>query len=50
MRLSDFSIKRSVTTVMLILLVVILGFISLDRLNIDLLPLIKEPVQKRSSH
>jgi|AntRauTorcE11897_2_1112592.scaffolds.fasta_scaffold04525_3 HAE1 family hydrophobic/amphiphilic exporter-1 len=43
MRLSDFSIKRSVTTVMLILLVVILGFISLDRLNIDLLPEINFP-------
>src|SRR6056297_1475039 len=43
MKLSDFSIKRSVTTVMLILLVVILGFISLDRLNIDLLPEINFP-------
>ena len=43
MKLSDFSIKRSVTTVMMILLVVILGFISLDRLNIDLLPNITFP-------
>src|SRR6056297_1968100 len=43
MKLSDFSIKRSVTTVMLILLVMILGFISLDRLNIDLLPEINFP-------
>ena len=43
MKLSDFSIKRPVTTVMLILLIVILGFISLDRLNIDLLPEISFP-------
>ncbi|MFO7814482.1 MAG: efflux RND transporter permease subunit [Halanaerobiales bacterium] len=43
MKLSDFSIKRPVTTVMLILLIVILGFISLDRLNIDLLPEINFP-------
>ncbi len=43
MKISDFSIKRPVTTVMLILLVVILGFISLDRLNIDLLPNITFP-------
>src|SRR6056297_3430178 len=43
MKLSDFSIKRSVTTVMLILLVVIMGVISLDRLNIDLLPNITFP-------
>ncbi len=43
MKLSDFSIKRSVTTVMMIILVVILGFISLDRLNIDLLPNITFP-------
>src|SRR6056297_799603 len=43
MKLSDFSIKRSVTTVMLILLVVKLGFISLDRLSIELLPNITFP-------
>jgi HAE1 family hydrophobic/amphiphilic exporter-1 len=43
MKLSDFSIKRPVTTVMVILLIVILGFISLDRLNIDLLPEISFP-------
>lgn len=43
MKISDFSIRRSVTTVMLILLVVILGFISLDRLSIDLLPNITFP-------
>lgn len=38
MKLSDFSIRRSVTTTMLIFLVIIFGFVSLSRLNIDLFP------------
>jgi len=43
MRISDFSIKRKITTIMIVLLVVLLGFISLSRLSIDLLPTINFP-------
>src|SRR6056297_270501 len=43
MRISDFSIRRNITTIMIILLVVLLGFISMSRLSIDLLPNINFP-------
>ncbi len=43
MKISDFSIKRKITTIMIVLLVVLLGFISLSRLRIDLLPTINFP-------
>lgn len=38
MKLSNISIKRPVTTTMIVLLVVLLGFISFARTNIDLFP------------
>lgn len=43
MKLSDFSIKRPVTTVIMVLLVVLLGLISLNRIGIDLFPNITFP-------
>ncbi len=43
MKISDFSIRRNITTIMIILLVVLLGFISMSRLSIDLLPSINFP-------
>ncbi len=44
MNLSSLSVKRPVTTVMLILIVVVLGFVSFTRLAIDLFPNIEVPV------
>jgi hydrophobic/amphiphilic exporter-1 (mainly G- bacteria), HAE1 family len=38
MKISDISIKRPVTTTMLVLLVVLLGFISYNEVSIDLFP------------
>ncbi len=38
MKISDIAIKRPVTTTMLVLLVVLLGFIALQRTDIDLFP------------
>lgn len=38
MKLSELAIKRPVTTTMIVLLVVLLGFIALQRTNIDLFP------------
>src|SRR5690554_2144549 len=43
MKRSNFSIKRPVTTVILILLVVLLGIIAFTRVNVDLLPDITFP-------
>ncbi len=43
MKLSNLSIKRPVTTTMIVLLVVLLGIISFNRTNIDLLPDIVYP-------
>ncbi len=43
MKISNFSIQRSVTTTMMIILVLILGFVSLSRLNITLFPDIEYP-------
>jgi len=44
MSISRLSIRRPVTTVMLVFIVLILGFVSLTRLNLDLLPSINLPV------
>ncbi|MFP4020558.1 MAG: efflux RND transporter permease subunit, partial [Halanaerobium sp.] len=43
MKLSDFSIKRPVTTAMIILIVLLLGTVALSRLNLDLYPDITFP-------
>ena len=44
MKMWELSIKRPVTTLMVTLVVIILGIISLTRLNVDLLPDIKLPI------
>lgn len=44
MNLSEISVKRPVTTLMLILVVIIFGIVSLFRLPIDLLPNIEIPI------
>ena len=43
MKISDFSIKRPVTTAMLILIVLLIGTVALSRLNLDLYPDITFP-------
>lgn len=43
MKISQLSIKRPVTTLMAVFIILILGFVSLTRLNIDLLPDINLP-------
>ncbi|MGM0602669.1 MAG: efflux RND transporter permease subunit [Bacillota bacterium] len=43
MKLSDFSIKRSVTTAMIILMVLLIGTVALSRLSLDLFPDITFP-------
>lgn len=44
MNLPSFSIKRPVTTLMIFLLVLVLGVVSITRLNIDLMPEMTFPV------
>lgn len=44
MNISGFSVKRPVTTVMFILIVLLMGFVSLTRIPIDLYPNIEVPV------
>jgi len=44
MNLSNFSIKRPVTVIMITLVVVLLGMVSLSRLGLDLYPKINVPV------
>ncbi len=44
MRISDLSIKRPVTTTMVVLLVVLLGIISFGRINLDLFPNLSFPM------
>lgn len=44
MRLSETAIKRPITTIMVVLMVIILGIVSLNKLSIDLLPDINLPV------
>jgi HAE1 family hydrophobic/amphiphilic exporter-1 len=44
MRISELSIKRPVTTLMVVFVVLILGFVSFTRLNVDLLPSINLPI------
>ncbi|MGI6331716.1 MAG: efflux RND transporter permease subunit [Zhaonellaceae bacterium] len=44
MHISDLAINRPVTTIMCILVVLILGFVSLTSLNVDLLPEMDFPV------
>ncbi|ADO77944.1 efflux RND transporter permease subunit [Halanaerobium praevalens] len=43
MKISDFSIKRSVTTAMIILMVLLIGTVALSRLSLDLFPDITFP-------
>ncbi len=43
MRIARFSIERPVTTAMFFIAVVLLGFVSLRRLSVDLLPNISYP-------
>lgn len=43
MKISEYSIKRPVTTLMMVFIVIILGFVSFSKLNIDLLPSINLP-------
>jgi len=43
MKISDFSIKRSVTTAMIILMVLLIGSVALSRLSLDLFPDITFP-------
>ncbi|MBM7582246.1 HAE1 family hydrophobic/amphiphilic exporter-1 [Caldicoprobacter guelmensis] len=44
MSIAGLSVRRPVTTVMVVLIVLILGFVSLTRLNVDLLPSINLPI------
>ncbi|MCY6485235.1 efflux RND transporter permease subunit [Clostridium aestuarii] len=44
MKISKLSVKRPVTTIMMILIIIVLGTVSLSRLSIDLLPKIEVPV------
>jgi len=44
MNLANFSIKRPVTTLMIILVVLVLGFVSFSRLGIDLFPNMTLPI------
>ncbi|MGI5838851.1 MAG: efflux RND transporter permease subunit [bacterium] len=44
MNLSEFSVKRPVTVLMLMLVIVLLGVVSLGRLPIDMLPAIELPI------
>ncbi|MGB9812921.1 MAG: efflux RND transporter permease subunit [Thermovenabulum sp.] len=43
MRITDTAIKRPVTTLMVVLIVLILGFVSLSKMQVDLLPDIQLP-------
>jgi HAE1 family hydrophobic/amphiphilic exporter-1 len=43
MRITEFPVKRPVTIVMLMLIVLVLGLLSLSRLTVDLMPQIKFP-------
>lgn len=49
MKLSHISVKRPVTTVMVIFIILLLGFVSFSKLSIDLLPQINVPVAIVSS-
>lgn len=44
MKLSDFAIKRPVTMLMVVVVIMILGFVSISKMSIDLLPDIDVPV------
>lgn len=44
MNISEISVRRPTTTIMLILMVVVLGFVSFSRIGIDLFPNIEIPV------
>lgn len=44
MNLSSLSVKRPVTTIMFVLIIILLGFVSLSKLPIDLYPKIEIPV------
>jgi HAE1 family hydrophobic/amphiphilic exporter-1 len=45
MKLAELSVRRPVTSLMMILIIVVLGWISLSRLPIDLYPDIEVPVE-----
>lgn len=38
MKLSDFAIKRPVAMLMIVVVIMILGFVSISKMSIDLLP------------
>lgn len=44
MKLSEFAVKRSVTIAMVFLMIVLLGFVSMQKLNLDLLPQMELPM------
>ncbi|AOY76524.1 efflux RND transporter permease subunit [Clostridium formicaceticum] len=44
MKLSHIAVKRPVTTVMVIFIILLLGFVSLTKLSVDLLPQINVPI------
>ena len=44
MKLSDFAIKRPVTMLMVVVVILILGFVSVSKMSIDLLPDVDVPV------
>lgn len=44
MKISEISIRRPVTTLMMVFMILILGFVSFTRLNVDLLPNINLPI------
>ncbi len=43
MQISDFSVKKPITVMMMTLAIAILGFVSLSQLGLDLLPKIEYP-------
>ena len=43
MRLPEFGVKRSITTIMIFLGIVLLGVVSLYKLSVDMLPEIEPP-------
>ncbi|MGB4170130.1 MAG: efflux RND transporter permease subunit, partial [bacterium] len=44
MNLADFSLKRPVTVLMLVIVVIIMGTVSLTRVGLDLLPEMNLPI------
>ena len=44
MKLSDFAIKRPVTMLMVVVVIMVLGMVSISKMSIDLLPDVDVPV------